>query len=100
VDFNEGRPVWHASIAAIDRNLGRCKVVSKWSAATRRCMAETAKELLRGVGQIPSTLEQGIYCLHYRRSITDAEHALLTPEWCAIPADSFAGRGFLLERDT
>jgi hypothetical protein len=56
-----------------------------------------AKEELAGVGQIPSLLEQMDVAIHYRRCLTDEEMAMLTPEWCAIPAIDEAGYGKQLE---
>lgn len=35
--------------------------------------------------------------VHYRRALTDEEYALLTPEWCAIPAVHEGGHGKIIE---
>lgn len=91
--------MWHASVEWVDRNRGRCRVVTEASTATREIMATVAKELLAGVGCLPSTLELGGYCLHYRKSITEQEEASLDPAWRVIPPDSLAGRGVILEKD-
>ena len=55
-------------------------------------------EVLNGVGTgntIFATTRTGI-ALHGRRSLSDSEISLLSPEWCAIPAvDEFAGDGLI-----
>lgn len=60
----------------------------------------TAKALLRGVGQTPSSVEQYELAIHYRRGLTDAEVAGLPAAWCAIAPRDEGGQGIVLERDT
>ena len=59
-----------------------------------------AKELLVGVGQIPSAVEQHEVAIHYRKTLSVSEIAKLSMDWCSIPAIDEAGEGILLERDT
>ena len=93
--------MWHASVALVDsKSRTIVPTVQYWSVPTFDLMRETAKGLLAGVGSLPSLLEHGKAVLHYRRSITRKELARLSPVWLAIPADSMAGHGVVLERDT
>lgn len=74
--------------------------VEEVSPSTRRVMVRAAKELLAGVGQLPSAVEQFTLAIHYRRAITDEEWRGLPAAWCAIPAIHEAGRGLILEENT
>lgn len=60
-------------------------------------LVNTAKLLLVGSGQLPSSVEQMQLAIHYRRALTDAEYLQLVPSWCAIPAVHEAGHGLVLE---
>jgi hypothetical protein len=93
--------VWHASVAALDLVRRRTLQVAELSDATKRVLVRTAKRLISDVGQLPSAVEQmGGVAIHYRRALTDAEHAQLSPLWCDIPAIHEAGRGIVLETNT
>lgn len=70
------------------------------NASTKRIIIRTAKELLHGVGQLPSLVDQHQLAVHYRRAVTDAEWSALPQLWCAIAAVHEAGMGVILERDT
>jgi hypothetical protein len=74
--------------------------IEEISESTKRVAAQTAKTLLGGVGEIPSSLEQQVVALHYRRALTEAEHSALPQSWCAIPPVHEAGRGLILEENT
>jgi hypothetical protein len=97
MDFNDGRPVWHASAAALDMNNRRTLTIAEISESTKRVLVKTAKLLLGGVGQLPSSVEQMQLAIHYRRALTDAEYSRLSPQWCSIPAVHAAGHGLILE---
>jgi hypothetical protein len=100
MDFNDGRPVWHASVAAIDMDKRRTLEVREVSDGTKRVLIKTAKLLLGGVGKIPSSVEQMHYAIHYRRALTEKEYSQLPQAWCLIPAVHEAGRGLVLEENT
>lgn len=100
MDFNDGRPVWHASVAILDYEKGRTMLASEASPSTRRMMIRSAKAFLAGVGQLPSSVEQMELAIHYRRAITDEELAGLPQSWRCIPAVHEAGRGIVLEENT
>jgi hypothetical protein len=68
--------------------------------SSKRVVIKTAKLLLGGVGQLPSSVEQMQVAIHYRRALTDAEYATLPQAWCAIPPVHEAGRGLILEENT
>jgi len=83
----------------MDLSIGRTLCVDEVSRSTRELLILVAKNLLSGVGETPSALEQMTVAIHYRRSLAPDELAILSPAWCAIPATSLAGHGILLERD-
>jgi hypothetical protein len=74
--------------------------VDKLSASNRRVLISAAKKLLEGVGEIPSAVEQMELAIHYRRTMSYAEIALLPLSWCEVPAIDEAGNGLLIEKDT
>ncbi len=78
----------------------RTLTVDQLSESTKRIVVMAAKDLLHGVGQLPSAVEQVEYAIHYRRALTEAEFAALPEAWCAIPAIHDAGRGLILEENT
>jgi len=92
--------VWHASVAVLDMRRGRTLQIEELSESTKRVAAKVAKLLLGGVGQIPSSLEQQVVALHYRRALTEEEYGSLPESWCAIPPVHEAGRGLILEENT
>jgi hypothetical protein len=92
--------VWHASVAALDIKKQRTLTVAELSESTKRVLIKTAKLLLGGAGQLPSSVEQMQVAIHYRRALTDAEYSALTPSWCSIPAVHEAGHGLILEQGT
>lgn len=92
--------MWHASIAVVDIQKRRTLTIAEISESTKRVLVKTAKLLLGGVGQIPSSVEQMQVAIHYRRALTDEEYAKLPQAWCAIPAVHEAGRGLILEENT
>ena len=78
----------------------RTLTTAEISESAKRVVIKTAKLLLDGVGQLPSSLEQMELAIHYRRALTDAEYSELAPEWCSIPAVHEAGHGLILEEGT
>lgn len=56
-------------------------------------MRDTVIALLAGVGTGNTRRDRSEHVLHARRRLSDAEIALLSPEWCAIPAVANAGTG-------
>lgn len=92
--------MWHASIAALDVIRSRTLTTAEVDLDAKLCMIRTAKALLAGVGQVPSSVELHPFAIHYRRALTDAEYAGLPSAWCAIPAVHEAGRGLILEENT
>lgn len=55
--------------------------------------------LLDGIGQGPTIEHIGESAVHWRRSLSDEEIALLPPGWMAIPAvDAFSLEGLVEER--
>lgn len=73
---------------------------SRLSDVQKRIAVMFAKEMLDGVGCVPSIVEQNELAFHYRRSFTDFEVALLPATWCAIAPVDDGGGGLVLERDT
>lgn len=59
----------------------------------RNAMRTTVVDLLSGVGSGDPRRDRGAAVLHFRRRLSDAEIALLSPAWCAIPAVGMAGDG-------
>ena len=83
--------MWHASISVHDRS-----GLVPWSRCglkTRGIVRETALGLLAGVGTGDTRRERSDFVLHARRRLAERELALLTAEWCAIPAVGIAGEG-------
>lgn len=75
----------------------RTLTTEELSESTLRATIGCAKSLLVDVGQKPSSVERMEMAVHYRRALTDEEYALLTPEWCAIPAVHEGGHGKIIE---
>lgn len=92
--------MWHASVAVLDLKRGRTALVQDLGDSTKRVIVRVAKQLLEGVGQLPSLVDQHQLAVHYRRAVTDAEWSLLPQQWCAIAAVHEAGVGVILEQDT
>jgi hypothetical protein len=92
--------VWHSSVAALDMEKRRTLLLDEVSESTKRVLIKTAKFLLSGVGQFPSSVEAMELAIHYRRALTDEEYSQLSPDWCSIPAVHEAGRGKVLEENT
>lgn len=84
-------PVWHASVCA--HGLSGPIDFVYLDERSRELLKRTALELLEGVGQGDTRRDRSPTVLHARRRLADAELALLTPEWCAIPAFDVAGGG-------
>jgi hypothetical protein len=78
----------------------RTLLATEVSAVVRAVMINSAKALLDGVGQMPSSVELYHLAIHYRRALTTEEYSNLPPAWCAIPAVHEAGRGLILEENT
>lgn len=70
------------------------------SDTAKAIMSRVAKRLIRDVGQLPSRLELFEVAMHYRRTITDAELAMIPAFWMRLPAVHEAGRGIVLEENT
>lgn len=70
------------------------------STGQRKCAIEYAKEMLNGVGVIPSSVQQNLLAFHYRKSLTQEEISLLPKDWCAIPPMDEGGNGKIIEVDT
>ena len=77
--------MWHASIAILDA-FGYSIDTYRWPSDYRVRAQRIATELLEGVGQEPTRIDDGHIVIHVRRSITDAEIAGMDPAWLAIPA--------------
>lgn len=92
--------MWHASIAVLDLKRRKTLKSVEHDERTRRITIKAAKQMLYGVGQLPSLVEQFEYAIHYRRAITDLEWQGLPVTWCNIPAVHEAGGGVVLERDS
>ena len=83
--------MWHASISVRD-----FPVLVPWSRCglkTRAIVRETVIGLLAGVGTGSTRRDRSEVVLHARRRLAERELAMLTAEWCAIPAVGFAGDG-------
>ncbi len=68
--------------------------------STQRIVIRAAKDLIAKVGRLPSSVERMELAIHYRRSLTDEEMALLSPQWCALVPHDRGGHGEILEIDT
>ena len=79
---------------------GRTLTVAEISESTKRVLIKTAKLLLGGVGEFPSSVEQMELAIHYRRALTEEEFSRLPQSWCAILPVHEAGRGLILEENT
>ena len=86
-----GVPVWHASISAHGPS-GQLPW-ARLGLKSRAIIRETVIGLLAGVGTGNTRRERSDLVLHARRRLSDRELALLTAEWCAIPAVGIAGGG-------
>lgn len=78
-------PVWHASIALL-RNGKLPKAVAAWTAWEKAQAWNLAASLLNGVGTGQNYSKDGGIAVHLRRRLSEAELALLSQEWLAIPA--------------
>jgi hypothetical protein len=81
--------VWHASIA-VRSGLG----LAPWARCglkTREIVRRTVLGLLVGVGTGDTRRDRSDHVLHARRRLNEREVAMLSPEWCAIPAVDVAG---------
>lgn len=83
--------MWHASIA-VHGDSGPT-AWSRCGLKTRAIVREVVLGLLSGVGCGNTRRDRSEVVLHARRRLSDAELALLTPAWCAIPAVAIAGDG-------
>lgn len=83
--------MWHASVCVHSRS-GPIPFVL-CDERTRDMLKRTALGLLDGVGTGETRRDRAAAVLHARRRLADHELALLTPEWCAIPAVDIAGGG-------
>lgn len=83
--------MWHASIAVHDGSgfvpWSRCGL------KTRAIVRDAVIGLLSGVGSGDTRRDRSEVVLHARRRLADRELALLTAEWCALPAVGIAGDG-------
>lgn len=59
----------------------------------RALVRETVIGLLAGVGTGDTRRDRSDFVLHARRRLSEGELAMLTAEWCAIPAVGIAGDG-------
>ncbi len=83
--------MWHASIA-VQSGAGPAPW-AKCGLKTRAIVREVVLGLLAGAGCGDTRRDRSDSVLHARRRLSDVERALLTPEWCAIPAVAIAGDG-------
>lgn len=83
--------MWHASIAV--QSVGGPIPWSRCGLKTRAAVRETVIGLLAGVGAGDTRRDRSEFVLHARRRLADRELAMLTAEWCAIPAVAIAGDG-------
>lgn len=84
-------PVWHASISAHDRT-GQLPW-DQCGLKARALLRDTVIGLLSGVGSGAMRRDWSSVVLHARKRLSDQELTLLTPAWCAIPAEAIAGDG-------
>lgn len=91
--------MWHASIAVLDVVRRRTLTSAELDRDAVFSMIRTARQLLAGVGQVPSSVELHPVAIHYRRALTEDEYGRLPAAWCAIPAVHEAGRGIVLAED-
>ncbi len=82
--------MWHASIAV---QSGGPVPWARRGLKTRGIVRETVLGLLSGVGAGDTRRERSEVVLHARRRLAARELAMLTAEWCAIPAVAIAGDG-------
>ncbi len=82
--------MWHASIAV---QSGGPVAWSRCGLKTRAAVRETVIGLLAGVGSGDTRRDCNEFVLHARRRLAERELAMLTAEWCAIPAVAIAGDG-------
>ena len=83
--------MWHASIA-VQSGAGPVPW-SRCGLKTRGIVRETVLDLLSGIGSGDTRRDRSEFMLHARRRLADREIAMLTAEWCAIPAVAMAGDG-------
>lgn len=82
--------MWHASIAV---HSGLPIPWSRCGLKTRGIVRETVLGLLSGVGAGNARRDRSDVVLHARRRLDERELAMLTAEWCALPAVGIAGGG-------
>lgn len=90
--------MWHASIARWTNKTAPLPL-SRWGDGVRREAKRILAAMLDGVGQ-GETVEQTTakeLVVHHRRSLTDDELRMLSPEWLAIPAQDEFGPDGLIE---
>lgn len=88
--------MWHASVARIKGNAP--VPISRLGDGARRAARLVVLEELFQVGTgktVFATTRDGV-AIHGRRSLSDEEIAILSPEWLAIPArDEFSEDGLM-----
>ncbi len=87
-------------VAIVDTKHDRTFRAKQLSTGQRKCAIEYAKQMLQGVGMMPSTVQQNELAFHYRKSLSPEEIDMLPQDWCAIPPRDEGGSGIILERNT
>lgn len=88
--------MWHASISVGSSTALATGGKVPWSRLglkTRAIVRDTVIGLLAGVGTGDTRRDRSDFVLHARRRLSQRELAMLTAEWCAIPAVGIAGEG-------
>ena len=85
-------PVWHASVA-VRGYAGQMTPWERCGLKTRVIVRETVLDMLRLVGAGNTRRDRSDFVMHARRRLNEAEIALLSPAWCALPAVATAGDG-------
>lgn len=86
--------MWHASFAL--HGPAGSVPWPRYSLKLRAFARESVARMLAGVGEGDTRRERTgeiVHVLHARRRLAAAELALLTAEWCALPAVADAGSG-------
>ncbi len=88
--------MWHVSIARL--NTSGPIPTTRWGRGTVREACRRAGLLLAdvGTGVIVENMTKTAGALHFRKSLSDAEMAMLSCEWLALPArDEFGPDGLI-----
>jgi hypothetical protein len=70
-------PVWHVSVARINKTMTGIIPVGEWPNNVRRQARELQERVLRGVGGQWEVAEEGVSAVHLRRRLSPDEMRLL-----------------------